>query len=462
MRRLLALACGPLFALPAFAGGLEIPDLGARAVSRGGAFTAKADDPTAVAHNPGAVSKLEGLQLAWNHNLLWSNFAFTRSRSEIPDTRTTVDDKPFERVENETPLFALGGFLAATWETPVDNLVVGLSVFGPSGSGHSEYPVEGGQRFMLTELDALIAYYSLSVAWGTDTYGVGATLQWADLITLKQRLVVDGTTASTLNPYGSTTIVEGTIELSDRFAPGLLIGGWWRPVKPLEIGVSGRPFPIVFEAEGDVTVREVPDGGTFTAEQLEIDDSSASFELVLPPVARVGLRYIHGDLFDVELDFVWEGWSMVENYDIDLEGTIALFGRDEAQDAKIARAWKDALSLRLGGTVQVLDFLGVSLGGYWERGVMPENYTHIDVLSLDRLGLGGGFEIGLGPVDLVLAYMHTWQPDVTVDERYGKVFQQRPVKPCPDGCQGLDGVPANAGKFESSFDMVSVALGGKL
>ncbi len=452
-----------LLAPSAYAGGLEIPDLGARAVSRGGAFTAKADDPTAVAHNPGAVSKLKGLQFAWNHNLLWSNLAFTRSESVIPDTRSGAkDDAPFERQENETPLFALGGFLAATYELPVEGLVVGLSVFGPSGSGHAEYSNTGGQRFMITETDALILYYSLSVAWGTDTYGFGATLQWADLAKLDYKMVVDGTTASTLNPYGSTTIVEGHISVKDRFAPAAILGAWWKPIPSIELGLSGRPFPIVFEAEGDVSVTNVADGGTFNEQQLEIDDSSAAFDLVLPATAHIGARYVHDDLFDIELDFVWEGWSEVERYDIDLEGIIALFGRDEAQDAIIERSWKDALSLRLGGTYNVLDWLGVSAGGYWERGVMPDNYAHLDLLSLDRLGVGGGFEMDFGKVEFVVAYMHTFQPDLSVDEEFGKVYQQRPVTPCPDGCQGLSGVPANAGKFESSYDMVSIAVGGKL
>jgi len=52
------MACA--FPLATHANGLDIPEQGARSLARGGAFSARADDPTATIHNPGAVSKLRG------------------------------------------------------------------------------------------------------------------------------------------------------------------------------------------------------------------------------------------------------------------------------------------------------------------------------------------------------------------------------------------------------------------
>ncbi len=447
---------------------MELPDHGTRAVSRGGAFGAKASDPTAVVHNPGALSRLRGWNLAWNHNMVWSHLKFTRAESAIePDIEYDGQD-PFATVENETPFFGLGALLAVTNDFGLDGFTFGASVYGPSGTGHAEYPVTGGQRYQMVEFDALLVYYGLSVAWGTDTFGLGATLQWADLQKLKYQMVVDGRVGDTLAPYASGSDVVGVIEVKDRFAPAAVIGTWWRPVPTWEVALSGRPFPIVFQAEGDFSAENVPGQTQFTDQQRNIEGSGASLELILPPTARLAARYRHleGDteVFDIELDFVYEAWSMVERYDIDLEGSISLFGGDlkPVNDAVIERRWRDTLSLRLGGTYQVHELVGVSLGGYWERGATPDNYAHLDLLSLDRLGVGGGFEVNLGSVELMVGYMHTFQPDVTVDERFGKVYQQRPVAPCPEGCQGLSGVPANAGKFESGFDMLSVAIGGRL
>ena len=39
-----------------FAAGFEVPEIGARSVSRGGAVAARVDDPSAAVINPGALS----------------------------------------------------------------------------------------------------------------------------------------------------------------------------------------------------------------------------------------------------------------------------------------------------------------------------------------------------------------------------------------------------------------------
>ena len=47
-----------------------------------------------------------------------------------------------------------------------------------------------------------------------------------------------------------------------------------------------------------------------------------------------------------------------------------------------------------------------------------------------------------------------------VDSRLiaSKVFGQRPLRPCPDDCDGLSGVPANAGTFTSGFDLLTIGI----
>jgi len=161
----------------------------------------------------------------------------------------------------------------------------------------------------------------------------------------------------------------------------------------------------------------------------------------------------------VEIDVVYEAWSAIDTYDLDLEGEIKLYGGEPVQDISIPKKWRDTLSVRLGGTyVAVPDVFDVSLGGYYEQGATPLNYTHLDFLSVDRIGLGAGFTYKTGSLELSLAYSHVFQETREVTETFAKVVQQRPVAQCPDGCNGFSGVPANAGKFESSVDIVSVGI----
>lgn len=456
------------------ASGLEIPEQGARSVARGGAFSARADDPTAGIHNPGALVKIDGLALMYSHNLIWHFATFTRAESALPPTDEYAGQDPLAPVENETPFFGLGASLAAAYG--VGDWTFGLSAYGPNSTGHVEYPVTGGQRYMLTELDSLMVFYGASVAWGTEDFGVGATFQWAQLPRMRYSLVTDGVTApvdeqtaaDSLSPYASSWDVEATLAVEDQFAPTGILGVWWRPHPAFEVALSGRVVPVIFEAEGGIELANVPGQSPFTPAQLEVPGDSAKLEIPLPPTARLGLRYVHREgereVFDVELDVVYEAWSIIDAFDADLEGSILLAGGAPVQDVSIAKRWRDTFSFRLGGTWRVLDALGLSLGAYFEQGASHPRYTHLDFLTVDRVGVAGGFEWavyrgddGFG-LDLVLAYAHTFQEDREVAESEGKVIQQRPIAQCPDDCGGYTGVIANAGTFESSFDLLSVAL----
>jgi hypothetical protein len=267
----------------------------------------------------------------------------------------------------------------------------------------------------------------------------------------------------------SSSDVEATLDLHDYFAYTAIVGGWWRPTQALELGLSGRVIPVRLDTEGKISLRNVPDQTQFSDEQLQVPGSKANLEVVLPPTARFGARYRHLDgeereVFDVELDVVYEAWHLTEAYEADLSGQIILLANEPVQDVTIEKRWQDTVSVRLGSTWAVVpDRFRVSLGGYWERGASPENYTSLDFLSVDRVGLGGGLEYTLGDLDgtrfdLSVAYSHVFQEDREVSERFGKVLQQRPVAQCPDECDGYTGVPANAGKFESSFDTLAFGV----
>jgi len=54
--------------------------------------------------------------------------------------------------------------------------------------------------------------------------------------------------------------------------------------------------------------------------------------------------------------------------------------------------------------------------------------------------------------------MHVFQESRTITELDGKAFQQRPISPCPDRCNGASGVPANAGTFSSRYDILNVGV----
>ena len=456
-----------LVGMPAgvLAGGFEVPDNGARAVARGTAFTVRADDLTAIAHNPGGLTRQRGTSVLYSHNLFYAPASFTRDKSVVPATHKDSQNlgDPFATVHNESPWFPLGAMVVAATDFGMEDWRFAAGVYGPNASGKQTWPLMGGQRYMLTGLDLMLVYYSAAVAWGKkDRFGIGLTMQGVHQISTEMSMVVDATTGDQLNPYYAPNDVHATISLSAPLTFSAILGVWLRLNENFEVAASGRIMPARLKATGDIRIDRIEQQTAFTDEQLEVEDSAARLELVIPPTARAGVRYrsLAGDRerFDVELNVVYEAWSMMESMDVELDGIIKLFVADEAPDVRIQRRWRDTVSVRLGGTWNAESIpLSFSAGGFVENGAVPTNYSHLDFVSFDRLGLGAGVQGRVGVVDLALSYSHVFQESRQIDEKTGKVYQVRPISPCPDECGGYTGIPVNAGLIETSFDIFALS-----
>lgn len=441
----------------AAAGGFEVPDSGARALGRGGAYVVGATDPTALYYNPSLLSKQRGTTVLINNNLAFHNTAF--QRAPLSDAWGANAGTTFPEATNGDKLFPLGPFVAVATDFGLDNWAFAAGVYGPSAIGRHDYDDYGPQSFMLTEMDILLAYYSLSAAWKfRDIFGVGATVQYVDMISMKYALVTDATSVpgvATLNPVpdADSTQLVTELNLKDRFSGTAIIGGWYRPHRRVELGLASRVIPIFLEAKGGLTTDK---------ESLISDEVTVELPMTLPAKVRAGVRYIHDTgerevpWFDLELAAHYENWSAIESFDLDLEGEIS---GTALADLSIQKNWRDTVSLRLGGDVNVIpQYLTLRAGGFWENGAMRENFSHLDFPSFMRGGISAGITGGYKGIYLTVGYMHIFQEDRNVTEAGGKQFQERPLRPCPEFCEGVSGVPANAGKFTSRFDLLGLGL----
>jgi hypothetical protein len=465
----LMLLCLPLHAR---AGGFEIPGWGSRAMSRGSAFAVLADDLTAVQYNPGGLSRQSGTHILLNHNTMWMPATFTRAPSvmDLKGGATPDGTNPLAPASNQNELFALGGALMLSSDLGSEDWHFALSISGPNSFGGRKFPVQGGQRYMLTETELLLIYYGASAAYGKkDSYGIGLTAAYVDVPISKFSMVVDGTPApGQPTPYYNHYDQENTLDLTDHLSWTLIAGAWWRIVPELEVGISGRLVPINLDLKGDVKLQDIP--GQVIPAKVTGQNLKAELDLIMPPTLNAGFRYRHlsesREVFDIELNYVYEAWSMLKAYDVSVSGSVnigAPINSDiDVQSLTIDKRWKDTHSVRLGGTWNAVeDVFSVSMGGFWESAAVPLNYTNIDFMSFQRMGLGGGFRWSFSGVDLNVAYMFVHQEDRTVTEKNGKVFQVRPLFPCSEGnnCAGLTGVPANAGKLESAYHQLNASVG---
>ncbi len=472
-----------LGAQSAVAGGFFLPGVGARGMARGGAFQVLADDLTALATNPAGLSRLKGTHLMYNHNLIWAPMTFTRSPSvmanDFSDEFVTFAD-PLAPQSNQSDFFGLGAFLALSSDFGLDDWTFALGVFGPNASGFQDWDPGGSQRYMQVRQQVLLLYYTLGIAYGhEDKFGVGVSLQYVDAPSTEFALAVDGNPnkSKTPNPYFNEFDLEAVLNMEDRVGFSAIVGAWWRVIPELEVAVSGRVAPVNLDLEGTVSLETNPGSSTYQRSdnqavltQVELDDNRVSVDLTLPIELRFGLRYRHIDtagneVFDIELDYQYEMWSMVEEIPVDLNGQATVYKSGVSlspitlTDLSLAKAWRDTHSIRLGGSWNAVpDTFTWSWGGFWESGAVPKNYESVDFPSFMRFGVASGVRVRFYGVTLNMAYMHVFQETREVDERYGKVFLQKPLAPCPEGCNGVV-VPANAGKFESSYHQLNLSLG---
>ena len=145
MRVLRTLAAATLLAAsaivassPAFAGGFEFPDNGTEALGRGAAFTAKADDPTAVQYNLGGLARQRGTHLLLNGNLNFHEWSFQRAGSyadSAKDQATPWGGSRYPVDSDKGPAF-FAPFIALTTDFGYfDRLTFAFAAFGPSAVG---------------------------------------------------------------------------------------------------------------------------------------------------------------------------------------------------------------------------------------------------------------------------------------------------------------------------------------
>jgi long-subunit fatty acid transport protein len=189
------------------------------------------------------------------------------------------------------------------------------------------------------------------------------------------------------------------------------------------------------------------------------DDYGATLKFTLPPWVRLGARYIGRDAegdetFDVEVDLVYERWSVLEEYRIGFNGKLKAFNRlEELDDVVIPKRWNDTFAIRMGSNFTPLgSWLVFRAGAHFETAAVPEETTNIDFLGFDRLGGSLGAGVALGPLTVDVAYQLVYQPDREVTN--SEVIIQRPLDPDVD----LPIATGN-GTYESTFHTIGLSLG---
>lgn len=459
------------------AGGYYSGTKGARAAGRAGAFVAKADDVTAAAVNPAGLAGVSGTVFQVGNRFSYNYFAYDRA--------TTLDygsvsngvapEVTFDTVENEQPFQLLDPLIGAATNFGLSDFGFALYVHAPPGIGRLEFPVDGGQRYMMVEREAIFLSYSASAAYKfRDLFSVGLSLAWIHVPRLKYSLVIDGTAFPEANPVASALDMQATPEGADPFTLNAIVGAWFRPAPFLQIGLAAQVIPAEVVTESELTVVPINDvRGEIVLRRNDERANDVTVSLPLPLTFRAGVRYIGLDgpaeRFDLELDVEYETWSRVKQFTLetndleaDLDGQIVPIGRIE-----IPKHWQDTLAIRLGGDyLAIPEKLAVRGGLAYETATSPAEYYHVDFASGAMFGGAVGASLFFGKLELAAAYELRVQPPSEISEAEGRVYQETPASPCEppytedSGCsEYYPGQPAptvNGGEYWAQSHMLSI------
>lgn len=435
-----------LCSVEALAGGLFVPLGGVANTGRAGAAVVSTRDPNAIAYNPALIALNEGHQLLVD--LTWAMLQLEFQRA--PQLENNGSVTTFDKVENLAPGITIPQLLFTT-DFGTDQFGLGVGVFPPNAAPAS-FPADGAQRYAVVDMASTLAFTTeLAFAWRPHPrFSIGAGIQ-------NVTFVFKGTGISSTY-FGVLSRPEDpdmdsviTIDAADYFTPSANFGIWAEPVDGFEIAASFQLFADLMSKKGSYKAA-APNHYVF--EKTALQGSQMDISLSLPWTLKFGLRYRHGDVFDIEIDGWFSRWSR--------QKTINIYPRDawlvhnalvddvHVGNFIIPRDMKDVGGVSIGADWNVLpNELTLRAGFLYESGSAKEKNYSAFQYDNHKLGptIGLSYTIAFARLDFAFAHIH----QLPMDVKHGEFIQYNLVYP-------EKAVVTNNGKYKSFYDFIGIGV----
>jgi long-subunit fatty acid transport protein len=486
------------FALATFApaaaraGGILVGEAGSQAQERGGAFVAKADDPSALSLNPAGLIKAEGTVAVYlGANLL--HFGLDYQRAVTAQT-TQGEPTTYPGAHNGSNWQPIPELTIVEKITP--RLAIAEGLYAPQGFPNRDFAclanhdctvdatgTAAPQRYDIIHQEVIIAFPSIAVSYRLlPSLDVGVRASWG-FATVKAR----NFTWAGVN-HAEDPGYDGDFEASttDKMVLSFGFGALFRPTDSIEIGGSFSTGGQVHSSgDGDATLG---DKVQFLGEHLHIEpvaDSKAAcghggtvaqlktcIDFGLPRKAQLGGRYIFRDgrgreRADLELDLRWEG----HNADSDI--TVIVDGQDSSalhlplKPTLIRHGFDNVLSARLGGAYRfdIGGDQGITLraGLAYDTAAAPDSWTRTDIDGRPRAMASMGVAYDVPGWRFDVGFSVVAEPDVDVT-RVANASPNMSNRSQPDPPQPLLAAdeqvyhPINEGHYSSGYLIGSAGI----
>ncbi|MCX7876267.1 MAG: outer membrane protein transport protein [Melioribacteraceae bacterium] len=337
-----------------FGGGFQINEHGARAMGLAGAFTALANDPSALYFNGAGITQLKGMHLMFGTTLIKPNAGF---RGPLPSI------KEYKMVDQ---LFHPINFYL-TYQTN-DFLFLGFSVNNQYGLG-TEWENNWPGRFLAVKTDLKTFYFTPTMAIKFyDNFSMSFSLVYAygEVLINRNAEITPFTGEANVNLEGNGS------------AFGFNLGMLYKPTENLSLGLSVRS-ESTFLLNGTATST----GPNAILPLLPKGDISS--KLTTPLNVTIGAAFKPYCGLTLSSDFQYVGWSSYDKLTVD-------FKDEKLTDLSADRNYQNTFIARLGAEYNLFYGFDLRAGIFFDKNPVKDEMVEPTLPDANRIG----FNVGLG------------------------------------------------------------------
>lgn len=363
-----------------FAGGFQINEHSARAMAMGGAFTAVANDPSAIYFNAAGLTQLKGTHFLFGTTLIAPVSTFRGVAPAITE------------YDMNKQVFFPSHFWAS--HSVNDNLALGIGFTSPFGLG-TQWDQNWVGRYLAIETSLKVFTISPVVAYKINdniSISAGLVYSWA---------TVKITQKNAQTPFPGDAFI--TLDGSDNSAWGYNLGLLLKPTPQLSIGVSYHS-QIKYNFSGTA----VSTGAQQLIDADQLPNTNVTAKLTSPVNLAVGIAYQVMPDLKLSFDYQYVGWSSYDTLAVD-------FSDPKITDIASPRLYDNSYILRFGAEYNVNKEFSLGGGIYFDKNPVKNEYLNPSLPEGDRLGFSFGFNYKLSN-NLVLSasYLFIRAKEVTV------------------------------------------------
>lgn len=338
-----------------FAGGFQINEHGARAMAMGGAFTAIANDPSAIYFNAAGITQLRGFHLMLGTTMIAPDATFRGVTPAITEYKM-----------NSQSFFPTHFY--ATYQVNKD-LFIGLGFTTPFGLG-TKWNDNWVGRYLAVKTDLKTFAINPSIAYKlSDQLSISGSFEYSFAsVTITQK--------TPQTPFNGDAFVHLTGK--DNSAFGYQFGILYKPVHKLSIGASFHS-QIKYNFAGTVNTT----GAQQLIDAKKLPEGDANAPLTVPMNLSVGIAYDFLPQLKISAEFQYIGWSSYDTLKVN-------FADPAYEDIASPRMYNNSFILRLGGEYQLASNISVDAGILYDKNPVKPEYLNPSLPDANRLGFSFG------------------------------------------------------------------------